>query len=42
MLFPSYLLHAVPANPGERRITMALNAIPTQLDSWGYKISFGG
>jgi uncharacterized protein (TIGR02466 family) len=42
VLFPSYLLHAVPANPGERRITMAFNAIPTQLDSWGYKISFGG
>jgi len=42
VLFPSYLLHAVPANPGERRISMAFNAIPTGLDSWGYKISFGG
>lgn len=42
VLFPSYLMHAVPTNPGERRITMALNAIPTRLDSWGYKISFGG
>jgi uncharacterized protein (TIGR02466 family) len=42
VLFPSYLLHAVPGNPGGRRITMALNAIPTQLDSWGYKISFSG
>lgn len=42
VLFPSYLMHAVPPNPGERRITMALNAIPTQLDSWGYKITFGG
>jgi len=42
MLFPSYLLHAVPPNPGERRITMAFNAIPTRLDSWGYRISFGG
>ena len=41
VLFPSYLLHAVPANPGERRITMAFNAIPTALDSWGYRISFG-
>jgi hypothetical protein len=42
VLFPSYLMHAVPANPGPRRITMAFNAIPTQLDSWGYRIAFGG
>jgi hypothetical protein len=42
VLFPSYLMHAVPTNPGERRITMAFNAIPTGLDSWGYKIAFGG
>lgn len=40
--FPSYLMHAVPPNPGERRITLAFNAIPTGLDSWGYKISFSG
>jgi len=42
VLFPSYLMHAVPPNPGERRITMAFNAIPTRLDSWGYQISFHG
>ncbi len=42
VLFPSYLLHAVPANPGGRRITLAFNAIPNSLDSWGYKISFNG
>ena len=42
VLFPSYLMHAVPPNPGERRITMAFNAIPTRLDSWGYQISFAG
>ena len=42
VLCPSYLLHAVPTNPGERRISLAFNAIPTQLDSWGYKISFSG
>lgn len=42
MLFPSYLMHAVPPNVGERRITLALNAIPTQLDSWGYRVRFGG
>ena len=42
VLFPSYLMHAVPPNAGERRITMAFNAIPTGLESWGYKITFGG
>jgi hypothetical protein len=42
VLFPSYLMHAVPPNPSERRLTMAFNAIPTQLDSWGYRITFGG
>jgi len=42
VLFPSYLMHAVPGNPGERRITMAFNAIPTRLDSWGYRIAFSG
>lgn len=42
VLFPSYLMHAVPPNPGGRRITLAFNAIPTRLDSWGYTISFSG
>lgn len=42
VLFPSYVLHAVPPNAGERRITLAFNAIPTRLDSWGYAISFAG
>lgn len=42
VLFPSYLMHAVPPNPGERRITLALNAIPTHLDSWGYRVAFSG
>jgi hypothetical protein len=42
VMFPSYLMHAVPPNPGARRITMAFNAIPTRLDSWGYKIAFSG
>ena len=40
VLFPSYLMHAVPPNAGEQRITLALNAIPTQLNSWGYTIKF--
>jgi uncharacterized protein (TIGR02466 family) len=40
VLFPSYLMHAVPPNQGERRITLSFNAIPTQLDSWGYVIRF--
>jgi uncharacterized protein (TIGR02466 family) len=42
VLFPSYLLHAVPANLGPRRVSMAFNAIPTHLDSWGYRVSFSG
>lgn len=42
VLFPSYLMHAVPPNPGDRRITLSFNAIPTRLDSWGYAISFSG
>ena len=42
VLFPSYLLHAVPPNQGERRITLSFNAIPSRLDSWGYVIKFSG
>ena len=42
VLFPSYLMHAVPPNPGGRRITMSFNAIPSRLDSWGYRIAFSG
>jgi uncharacterized protein (TIGR02466 family) len=41
VLFPSYLMHAVPPNQGERRITLSFNAIPSRLDSWGYAIRFG-
>lgn len=41
VLFPSYLMHAVPPNAGGRRITLAFNAIPTRLESWGYTLSFG-
>lgn len=40
ILFPSYLMHAVPPNAGGRRITLAFNAIPTRLESWGYTLSF--
>lgn len=42
LLFPSYLMHAVPPNAGGRRITLALNAIPTRLESWGYALRFNG
>jgi len=42
VLFPSYLMHAVPPNQGERRITLSFNAIPARLDSWGYSIGFSG
>ena len=41
VLFPSYLLHEVPRNQGGQRITLAFNAIPDRLDSWGYSVSFG-
>jgi uncharacterized protein (TIGR02466 family) len=40
ILFPSYVMHAVPPNRGARRITLSFNAIPSQLDSWGYVIRF--
>ena len=42
VLFPSYLMHAVPPNRGPQRITLAFNAIPTRLDSWGYAVGFSG
>jgi hypothetical protein len=42
VLFPSYLMHAVPPNAGARRITLAFNAIPARLESWGYGIRFSG
>lgn len=42
IIFPSYLMHAVPPNRGERRITLAFNAIPARLNSWGYVVSLGG
>jgi uncharacterized protein (TIGR02466 family) len=42
VLFPSYLMHAVPPNQGERRITLSFNAIPSQLNSWGYITRFAG
>lgn len=40
VLYPSYLLHGVPPNQGGERITLALNAIPERLKSWGYEIRF--
>jgi hypothetical protein len=42
VLFPSYLMHAVPPNQGARRITLSFNAIPSRLNSWGYTIGFSG
>ena len=38
VLFPSYVLHAVPPNQGARRVTLSFNAIPSRLDSWGYVV----
>ena len=40
VLFPSYLLHEVPANQGEQRISVAFNAIPERLENFGYAIRF--
>lgn len=40
VLFPSYLLHEVPRNQGGQRLTLAFNAIPDRLDSWGYAVGF--
>ncbi|MCG8443909.1 MAG: 2OG-Fe(II) oxygenase family protein [Caulobacterales bacterium] len=40
ILFPSYMLHEAPKNEGGERITMALNALPDRLDSWGYSVRF--
>lgn len=42
VLFPSYLMHAVPPNEGGRRISLAFNAIPARLESWGYTVRFSG
>lgn len=38
VLFPSYLLHEVPRNEGEERMTLAFNAVPTRLKSWDYEL----
>jgi uncharacterized protein (TIGR02466 family) len=39
-LFPSYVLHEVPINHGTRRMSLAFNAVPERLDSWGYTLKF--
>ncbi|MFV0473217.1 MAG: putative 2OG-Fe(II) oxygenase [Pikeienuella sp.] len=39
-LFPSYMMHEVPPNQGEARMTAAFNALPERLDSWGYTLRF--
>lgn len=40
LLFPSYMLHAVPRNEGSERITIAFNALPERLKSWDYEVRF--
>lgn len=40
ILFPSYMLHAVPKNEGGERVSIAFNALPNQLKSWDYAINF--
>lgn len=41
VLFPSYMLHAVPPNQSDNaRISIALNALPNRLKSWDYEVRF--
>ena len=40
IIFPSYLMHEVPRNLGQQRVSLAFNAVPHQLDAWGYTVSF--
>lgn len=40
ILFPSSILHAVPENQGNERITIAFNALPERLKSWDYEVRF--
>lgn len=40
ILFPSYLLHSVPRNDGGERVSIAFNAIPDRLETWGYQLRF--
>ncbi|MCG8443017.1 MAG: 2OG-Fe(II) oxygenase family protein [Caulobacterales bacterium] len=40
ILFPSYVMHEVPPNQGEPRMTVAFNAVPERIDSWGYTLGF--
>lgn len=40
ILFPSYIHHEVPPNQGDPRYTVAFNAMPERIDSWGYSIQF--
>ncbi len=39
IIFPSYLMHEVPVNRGQMRVSLAFNAVPHQLDAWGYTVS---
>ncbi len=40
VLFPSWLLHEVPVNPGPQRVSLAFNALPGGLDADGYRVRF--
>lgn len=42
VLFPSYMLHEVPKNQGETRVSLAFNAVPTRLKSWDYELHLSG
>lgn len=40
VLFPSYIYHEVPTNQGDRRVSVAFNAVPARLKSHDYELSF--
>ncbi|MEM1092586.1 MAG: putative 2OG-Fe(II) oxygenase [Pseudomonadota bacterium] len=40
VIYPSYLIHGVPPNQGDQRMTLALNATPDHLNSHGYQVRF--
>ncbi len=40
ILFPSHMMHAVPRNQGNERVSVAFNAVPTRINSWGYELGF--
>lgn len=40
VLFPSYLMHGVPENLGDERVSVSFNTVPDRLNTEGYEIRF--